>query len=175
MARRFTRSRGRSGAPRRESLWIGITETRNSIAAASTAVIINSSSAGALALRPFTIIRTRGYLTVRSDQEVADETFGIALGFAVVSDQALAIGVTAVPTPSTDLGSDLFFVYETILGEFIEGATNTSMQDQPYVRYDSKAMRRVNEDQDIAFVVETPSTSSSGLVQHVGRMLVKLH
>jgi len=39
---------------------------------------------------------------VRSDQFVATEGYEIAIGMAVVSDQALAIGVTAVPTPFTD-------------------------------------------------------------------------
>ena len=49
---------------------------------------------------------------VESDQSAATELFIGNLGLAVVSDQATAVGVTAVPTPATDRGSDLWFLIE---------------------------------------------------------------
>jgi len=167
----------RGGVMRRETLWLGIAATDTALGAATTAAIINSAPAGVLALRPFTIVRTRGLLNVRSDQISADETFGAALGFSVVSDQALAIGVTAVPTPVTDQGSDMFFVYEEVLGKFsfITGVGFQSGGADQCRYYDSKAMRKVNDNQDISFAIESQSVVSSGQVLHSGRMLVKLH
>ena len=73
--------------------------------------VLFSLNAAALALRPFTIVRTRFLVSVVTDQVAADELVLGALGMAVVSDQAVAIGVTAVPTPITDMGSDLWFVH----------------------------------------------------------------
>jgi len=173
MARQFTRGRGRLGSTR-QTTWIGITPTRNSIAAASTSVLVASLNAAALLLRPFTIVRTRAFWSVRSDQDTADETFGAAVGMAVVSTQASAIGVTAVPTPETDQGSELFFLYELLMGEAIIGAGSEN-QNLLTQQIDSKAMRRVSEGEDLVVVLETPAIASSGLVQLGGRMLLKLH
>ena len=176
MARRTARTFLRGGRQVRESLWIGLGANVASLAAASSATILNSLNAAALALRPFTIVRSRGFFGIRSDQIAADENYDVALGFAVVSDQALAAGITAVPTPHTDIGSDLFYVYEALMGRFeFSSAVGIEQNLLTWVHYDSKAMRRVNDDQDISFVVETSAVSSGAMVHHSGRFLVKLH
>ncbi len=175
MARKFTRSRGRSGAPR-ESLWLFANVAGATLASASTASLLFSYNAAALALRPFTIVRTRGVFGVKSDQIATQEDFDAAVSMSVVSDQAVAIGVTAVPTPATDMGSDMFFVYEMLFGTYedrtaagFESNGLTSMQ------FDSKAMRRVNDDQDLAVTLETSSVSNGVNVRLGFRQLIKLH
>ena len=161
---------------RRESLWLSIDPSSTTLAAASTAVVINLFNAAALALRPFTIVRTRGYWFVSSDQAAASENYGASLGYCVVSEQASAIGVTAIPTPETDRGSDLFFVHETLYGSFLfADATGFSDISGLTASYDSKAMRKVNEDEQMNVVLETPAIASSGVVLHAARMLIKLH
>ena len=165
----------RGGRNVRETLWIGVGGTATNLSAASTAAFINSGSAGLLALRPFTMVRTRGYLHCRSDQNAANESFGVSLGYAVVSDQASAIGVTAVPVPDTDIDSDLWFVYQTLLG-FTQFATAAGFRDYGIgVEYDSKAMRKMEDGQDLAVVIQTPSIVLGTTVQHIGRVLIKLH
>ncbi len=104
----------RSGVMRRDTLWSGINSSRTTLGVASTAALINSAGAGLLALRPFTIVRSRLNWHVASDQEVASEVYGASLAAAVVTDQASAIGITAVLTPETDQGSDSFFVFDSI-------------------------------------------------------------
>ncbi len=166
----------RGGKSVRETLWVGIAATRTNITAPSTAVIINSASAGFLALRPFTIVRTRGWLFIGSDQIANIEPYGMSLGFSVVSDQALAIGITAVPTPETDADSDAFWVYESMTGEMklisAAGFADPAGQGKDY---DSRAMRKVEDGFDMAFVIETNSFSNGLFVSHVGRLLLKLH
>jgi len=107
------RARGfiRGGRSVRETEWIGINETITSLAGPGAATLIGTFSAAALALRPFTIVRTVGFLGIRSDQAVADESYDVALGMAIVSDQASAAGINSVPTGWLDLESDLFFVH----------------------------------------------------------------
>ena len=122
MARRQTRFRGRV-AQRRESLWMFLPVGADIMSSGSTAILAGSLNADALALRPFTVIRTRGIFSLRSDQVATSEDFGASFGVAVVSDQAVAIGITAVPTPETDRGSDLWLVHETIHSRFIQGTT----------------------------------------------------
>ena len=176
MARKMRRIHGHNRSVR-ESLWLGIGETNTVLAAASTAVLINSLNAVALALRPFTVVRTRGILAYRSDQVGVSENYQAALAFSVVSQQALAIGITAVPTGFSILGSDLFWVHQMMAGrfEFISGVGVSSPNAMQVVEYDSKAMRRVDDDQALAFTLESSSLSLGINVFHAARMLIKLH
>ncbi len=99
MARRTRQSFRRSGAPRRSTEWIASAViTGSSSLAAATAVLDQSINIA----EQSTIVRTRGSLFVKSDQVAANEQPFGALGMAVVTDQANAIGITAMPTPTTD-------------------------------------------------------------------------
>ncbi len=126
-----------------------------------------------LALRPFTIVRVRGMMHVRSDQTVGLESYGAMMGMCVVSDQSIAIGVSAVPTPDTDMASDAWFVHETVVGVFgFKSGVGVLELGQSH-SYDSKAMRKVEEGFQTVQVMECPV--NSGTVQDSYRMLIKLH
>ena len=174
MARSFTRGRGRLGSPRLTS-WVGITETISNLSGGGNiAALINSMGAGLLATRPFTIIRVRGFFGIRSDQVVTSENYDAALGYSIVTDQASAIGVTAVPTPFTDQPSDMFFVYEALMARFqLLDATGHQDNALTWIHYDSKAMRKVNDDQDLVVTIESSSLSVGTTVYHSARMLIK--
>ncbi len=174
MSRHQYRRAAPSRSGRRQSLWLDIVTTETTLAGAPSVALLNSLSAAALALRPFTIVRTRGTLLVLSDQSGASESYGAALGFAVVSLQASNIGVSAVPTPVTDKGSDLFFVFENLFDRFQFG-DNTGEQSNSgrMIQYDSKAMRKVNDDQDIVVTIE--NEINGAIVIHSARMLLELH
>jgi len=128
-------------------VWLGLGPDQTIIATPSTASLILTLNAAADALRPFTVMRTRFEISMDTDQNVASEGYGAAYGLCVVSDQASAIGVSAVPTPITDIGSDLWFVYGAINGDLLlntavgfTGGSSTRIREN----VDSKAMRRVN-------------------------------
>ncbi len=164
----------RNNVMRRETQWFAGTTTSNGLAAASTAVLAASLNAAALALRPFTVIRTRGWVHMRSDQVAASELVVVHYGLAVVSDQAVGIGVTAVPTPATDNGSDLWFTY--VSGAVFENVdANVSGVDQLLIPIDSKAMRKVEDGQDVVAVVETDAQSLGAQATAFFRLLIKLH
>ncbi len=164
----------RSGVMRRETVWFQFPFATVSLAASATAGLLYSLNAAALALEPFTIVRSRFRLRVISDQSAATETFIGNFGFAVVSDQATAIGITAVPTPATDQGSDLWFVLESWIGRFqlIGTDVTSNIADR---EMDSKAMRKVDIGQDVVGTAEAGIGGSGCVVSTVGRMLVKLH
>ncbi len=176
MARRFATVR-RGGREVRETRWLDAVPIRTTTATGA-AVILFSLTAVELALRPFTIVRTRGVFHIKSDQVAATEPQQAGIGMCVVTEQALAIGVTAVPTPITDMESDLWFLYELAFSEFVFGsAIGFDAAAGSQVRFDSKAMRKVEDGQDVIVVVEVPRSASSEAVTHqVGfRMLIKLH
>jgi len=170
MARRLGRTLGRVGSDRLTH-WAQIAPVRT-VLASGASVLTNFLTAADLAARPFTIIRVHLEISARSDQVAATENWMVGAGMCVISDQALAIGVTAIPTPITDLGSDLWFVHGILSGQFSFLSAVGAVSSEVSKDLDSKAMRKVNDDQDFALVVE--AAAFNGLdVMTAGRMLIK--
>jgi len=175
MARRASSFRNRSKGPRRLSLWLQGVATRTTLAAANTASIVTQLNAAALALRPFTVVRTRGYMHVESDQSAASESQELSLGVVVVTAQASAIGATAVPTPETDDAAD-WMVYERIFNSFLFGdATGFNTPAGRFHMIDSKAMRKVDNDSDLLQVIESGTIGAGLIATTYLRTLIKLH
>ncbi len=174
MARR-TRSRFVRPAPRTK-MWIG-TGTGQSSVTGSSLTLLSSLSAGSLALRPFTVLRTHILLTFESDQTAGSERGFGTYGQIVVTDAAVAIGPTAIPDPSTILGNPEadWFVSQAVMFsfKFISGVGVVMPMENQYI-IDSHAMRKVGPDDDIA--VMFAEDSSLGAVLTVqGRRLIQLH
>ncbi len=162
---------------RRESLWIGSAFiTALTAIPANSALLVRILSAGALALRPFTIIRTVGLLSVRSDQVSATEGPQGGIGQAVVSDQASAIGITAVPDPVTDVSSDLWFQYQAWATDIINvSSVGVQAPTFSHFAFDSRAMRKVEDGQDAIQVIANGSAAFGAEFIWNQRLLVKLH
>ena len=170
--RSFVRGASRISAARRTS-WLDIPLGTDTIAGGGVNLVA-SLTAAELARRPFTIERTHLWIHITSDQLAADEFQFGAVGMAVVSDQALAIGVTAVPTPVTDLASDLWFLHQIIGAEFtLNTAVGFDANGGHIVEVDSRAKRKVNDGQDVIVVAELAGISFGALVRIGGRLLIK--
>ena len=92
----------------------------------------------------------------------------------MVSEQASAIGVTAIPTPVTDMASDLWFLHQNMWADESNLTDRTRSASRGSI--DSKAMRKVNGDEDIVFVSELGTIPSAGCILGMsGRFLLKLH
>ena len=129
MARIITRSNRpiavRSGAKRSTS-WFQFQPALTTIATSSTAALVFNLNALALARRPFTVVRSLWQLQVTSDQAAAQEEQRVGFAIAVVSEQASDIGITALPTPITDMESDAFFMYQLLF------ASESSVTDKRF-------------------------------------------
>ena len=166
----------RGGRNVRQMLWIPLATFSSNAIAVSSAVLISSLNAAALALTPFTIVRTRGQIFVASDQVANSENQAINYGHIVVSEQASAIGITAVPTPITEAGSD-FHVFESLMAR-VQVATAVSMFEIGASKeINSKAMRKVDSGEDLIEVVETPAGGPTQGIEFRSywRALIKLH
>ena len=162
-------------ATRRETAWLQFVPTVQVLTAVNGTIIFTLNAA-ALALRPFTVVRTRFMVYLRSDQTAAAEDQVVGLGHAVVSDEAVAVGVTAVPTPIAQLGSDLWFAIDVLATGVQDAAGGTSGGIRGITRFlDSRAMRKVAVGQDIVSVAEFSSQGQGLQIIWGGRMLVKLH
>ncbi len=163
-------------APRRETLWAGgPDETSVTAVAASGTDLQSLSNAALLALRPFTLVRVRGILYIRSDQTANTETPFGAFGICIVTDQAAAIGITAIPTPITDQSSDIWHTYQFgVAGLQVSSAVGLIAEGRHF-EFDSKAMRKVEDGFTIASVFENGSSSDGLSYVAIFRMLLKLH
>ena len=176
MARRGARGHF-TRPPARTKIWIGSGVGRSTIVA-STKTFVSSLSAGALLLRPFTILRTRMLISWWSDQETADEgPFG-SYGKIVVTDQAVSVGVTALPDPGTTTGNpeqDWYVAMQVWMQVQIAGTISAAYNSSPNAWItDSKAMRKVGPSDDIAGMFKEEA-GVGGFLTTQGRMLIQLH
>ena len=175
MARRGSRARFVRPAPRTK-MWIGNALGEIAVAA-NTKVFAGQLNAAALLLRPFTILRTHISLLWTTDQEAADESPAAGYGEIVVTDTATGIGVTAIPDPSAQDGdpeADWYVWQGMVLDyQFVSNTGSPGTIGQHYT-VDSKAMRKVGPDDDVASMVS--SNNNAGAVLHInGRQLIQLH
>ena len=176
MARQFTRSRGRLGTKRLTS-WLAIDANNPVLTPGVTALVTHSLIAAEVAKIPFTIIRTHLFVHAQSDQTGALEFQMWGIGGCVVSTQAIGIGITAVPTPMTDLDSDKWFLHGIGATDFvfISGVGIDAHAGWNY-QFDSKGARRVEDGEQPIFVAETSGLTGNGVVLNIaGRMLIKEH
>ena len=111
MAHRAFRRGAAAISHRRETTWFQFVPVASTLATGGADTLVFSLNAAALALRPFTIVRTHFELALASDQAAAIEHQIAGVGIAVVSDQAVGVGVTAVPNPITNMGSNLWLMH----------------------------------------------------------------
>jgi len=98
-----------------------------------------------------TIRRTRGRISVNSDQPSSPEEQNCALGFIVVTDLAATVGATSIPGPITEASDDGWYVWEGFVQRSLEAfGGNLGMTYE----FDSKAMRKVEDGFQVVVIAE---------------------
>ncbi len=149
-------------------------QTSARVAVPANSKVLLISTLGALST-PITVIRTRGFFSVNTDQVAASEDQIGAFGIAVVNARARAAGVASIPGPFTDAIWDGWFVYQSF-GQQFTFLTAAGFDPLSAVRYeiDSKAMRKVEgSDEDIVMVIENAHATNGFEVMFNTRFLVK--
>jgi len=172
MARQFTRTI--RGVPRsvRQNTWININLVET-VVAGSASVLLVSLNAAALALRPFTVVRSRMLIQFDSDQGAATETPHAAFGEIVVSEQASAQGALSIPNPISDADAP-WFVWQPLLSHIDFFSAASVIDVSRHFTVDSKSMRKVGINEDIVGQIQTGSADGVS-ISIVGRHLLKLH
>ena len=111
-------------------------------------------------------------LAVRTDQSATTEQQIGVFGMIVVSDAAVAVGITAIPGPITDNQDDGWFTYVPIAQSF-QHITGAGFESQVATQYliASKGRRVVQEGEQVAMVLENAHASTGMLVGVVLRLL----
>ena len=153
--RRFTRGVP-SGSRRKTSWGPGPTQSVPIEVTGAGALVWAAGSATGFDGR--TIVRIRGEFTLALSvvTTIGDGFNGIGMGICNVSENAFDVGVTAVPSPITDLAWD-GWMWHQLLGEF-HGASTTELGVGPMeavrMPIDTKAMRKVKATDVLIGVIE---------------------
>ncbi len=120
-----------------------------------------------------TIVRTHGYFWAGVQQaSAALDGFIGAFGIGLVSDQAFAAGIASIPTPFTDAEWDGWFLWGSFsLAWDFDDATGVRFSMLNHI-VDSKAMRKVSDNETIVLVAESQSGAFD--ISMPLRMLLKL-
>jgi len=153
------RSRG-FPASRRKSTWVGPAD-QNYVSVASGGATLMASfdvsqSANSAAIGS-TVVRSRGQVSIIPQSVTTDLVIAGAFGLGIVSSQALAVGITAVPEPFDEADWDGWFVWRSFTYKLdVVSATGIL----PFIwdfEVDSKAMRKLGEGDAIIFVAQSQS------------------
>ncbi len=117
-------------------------------------------------------------LNVWPDTVVAAERQEGRFGGIVVKDTAVLIGSTAVPDPFVEVDDD-WYIYQPFQNIEMVRVENAAGNWRPVsqVPYDidSKAMRKVDNGENIAFMVRNSNATWGLNIAIAGRFLIKLH
>ncbi len=164
-------ARGRP--PRRQVTWIGPASQGFQSVGSTNSVIIASFDPAANGLAKPTVVRTRGEVTIRpATAVVTDLEVTAAYGLAVVSDKAFAAGAASIPEPFDDAGWDGWFVWRSISYSQEAGDATGFTVVSHSQEVDSKAMRKVTDDETIVLMAQ--SKSGAFRIDMPLRLLLKL-
>jgi len=117
---------------------------------------------GALAVAlPFTILRTRGRVMLELNTAGAGERVVCAVGITVAGDRAVAAGVASLPGPQSQGEAPwLWHDYLTVSSGSEAAVISEFLVDR--VTLDSKAMRKVRDDQTLVLMAEISESADMG-------------
>ena len=166
------RGRTFSRGPRRATDWSASAFGGIVVVANGTAVLLETF---APIVGGETVIRTRGNFSIASDQDIATELQIGAFGICVVTQQAAGIGITAIPHPVADAAWGGWLYHRYFAFQFDFGTGVGFISDMAHqIEIDSKAMRKVDEDDRLVTLVENNGSRGFQIVNHE-RFLSKVH
>ena len=169
MARGRVFTRGRSDGNRRQTEWSGLAAQGYVGVADAGATLVSSISFAEVA----TLIRHRGTISLQVTTPGADEDIVGAFGMGMVSSEALAVGVTAMPEPFSDSDWGGWMVWQPFAHHWeFQSGIGVLRADWEYI-IDSKAMRKVGPNTALVTIVE--SFTGAFQIAETVRSLLLLH
>ncbi len=108
-----------------------------------------------------TVARVRGQVLINLDATAVNEQVVIALGLIKVDNDALAVGVTAIPKPHIDGDAEWLWHGYLLVTSGSEAAVNNNGLIAR-LEIDSKAMRRVKTNDNMVLVAEVAAELDQG-------------
>ena len=171
MARRFqNRQMTRSNRPNRT--WSGVASPISIAVPANSAVLLATFVLNNQGIDE-TWLRTRGSFYVSTDTTGSSEEQIGAFGLVLATDTALAVGITALPDPVTEIEDDGWFVYVPIQQDSLFSSAVGQIIGHQY-DFDSKAKRVVETGTGAAVVVANAHASHAFKISFGFRLLAQV-
>ena len=122
---------------------------------------------------PGTLIRTRGLISIKPQSFAADVGIVGAFGIAMVSAEAAAVGITALPEPHSDADWGGWMVLQPFAFHYEFQDGSGGLLGSVQIEVDSKAMRKVGLSTVAIFIAE--GISGAFNIADESRLLLKLH
>ena len=140
---------------RRRTTWAGIHSLVWTALGADTLVNAGGFTAAGLTNIPkSTLIRVRGILGIRADQNANIEEAMGAMGICVVTDAALTAGGASFPDPVDDSAADYWQTWQAFVAPGLTGTSAAATTWQSVVDIDSKAQRKLGDLDAIAIQIK---------------------
>jgi len=157
-------ARGRTGFPRKEKLWQGLSIGTQALTGDGT-----SAGSGSLVfLTTGTIMRMIGeYIIGPSAAVAAGDGVVISVGIGVFSADAVAVGASALPDPNDE--PEYPWLYRLSHALFFPAVVTEPASEQGYVRhgFDVKSMRKVKPQEALVAVVQYANFSGNPPIEFV--------
>ncbi len=139
--------------------WSGVTSSAlTALPAASKIVVASFILSTAF---DETITRIRGVLSITSDQVTATETPQGSFGAIIVSEDAFAIGITAIPSPGNDIANDGWMMWHGFIVPKVVASIASFQEPAGHqLVIDSKAQRILREGSRLVFVLENTAAAA---------------
>jgi len=176
MANRTGRSFVRR-ATRRPVQWSNVVARIAAAAVTDAKVLAGLSALGIAFTQSVTLMRTRGTAFIHFDPTSINDVQQVGIALGVFSTDAFVAGVASVPGPLTDAGYDWIFHKVLSMGPAVSATeSETSILQSLWIEVDSKAMRKLKDNQTIGWVVEAATVSGGGSVDFAisSRHLIKV-
>ncbi len=122
-----------------------------------------------------TVVRLRGFVELTLSAGGALDGFAGAIGIGIVSTPAFDIGITAVPTPITEIEWEGWMWHQLFSLHSPGAFSATSTGSVLRLPIDSKAMRKFDSQETILAVMEVTETGTTAMTVRLGtRLLLKL-
>ncbi len=172
--RRFS---SRTPAAKRSTFWVGGTLGIAQLVPGVNAFFTVISEATLENVPNPTIVRSRLELICMDDESVSapDSMYLLSYGCGIVERNAAIAGIASIPSPTVDIDWDGWFVH----GAFTGGSATSGLIDSPLgvqrQSVDSKAMRKVGQNEICLLVIEMNAIQGTEAIQFWGqfRFLLK--
>ncbi len=151
----------RRAGRRTDYTWQGSHGVLSLAATGSGIVTINTPSSSS------TVTRSRGEVLAQIDGPVDNDQADVTCGLIVVTPEQLAAGATSIPDPFTDMDAEWiwhgFLLVQANAGTGV-GASLNALSVVARLTIDSKAMRRIKQNQSVVFVVKNTNLGGTPTV-----------
>ncbi len=135
-------------------------------------MIIGSFDPSANGMLHPTVVRSRGFVSIRPTSFAADLSMGGAFGVCLVSDEAFTAGTAAIPRPFDDANWGGWMLWRAYAGRYeFHDATGSVIPANLAYELDSKAMRKVSENETIVLMCES-QTGAIDCTFHLRQLLL---